>query len=115
MYTFQPLLIGGLAILLIVAFVFTGAALAQDEPDLLPATGAARNNSFDYITQLDNLRASGSEAATQSLAYPEVYEFSSDLQRLNADAASQSHLASHPETANDYVTRLDELRGMSAQ
>ena len=71
---------------LIAASLFTGAVVAQDAPDTLPVTGAA-NVSSEYITQLDELRMLGAASASASYpAHPEVYEYSSDLQMLNAAA-----------------------------
>jgi hypothetical protein len=102
-----------LAIVLSVAIlVLGGAALAQDEPDTLPPTGAAVNSANSYITQLDELRAM-SQAQSSGTAVRSgysVYEYSSDLQRLNEMAAAG---AAKP-TANDYISRLDELRSMAA-
>ena len=97
---------------LIAASLFTGAVVAQDAPDTLPVTGAA-NVSSEYITQLDELRMLGAASASASyLAYPEVYEYSSDLQMLNAAAADQVYRAYIDSGANEYVTTLDQLRNM---
>jgi hypothetical protein len=101
------------AIVLSVAIlVLGGAALAQDEPDTLPATGASINSPNSYITQLDELRSMSQPQSSGTVVRTEysVYEYSSDLQRLNEMAAA----AAAKPTANDYTTRLDELRSMAA-
>lgn len=89
--------------------------LAQNVPGALPVTGAARPNytagaAEEYVTQLDDLRAKGIAAhlrAATGLANPGVYEFSSDLERLNAGARASVRSA-----ANDYIDTLDHLRSM---
>ncbi|GIK72033.1 MAG: hypothetical protein BroJett021_10210 [Chloroflexota bacterium] len=97
---------------LILAGLLTGAVFAQDAPDALPETGAA-NLANQYITQLDELRMLGAASTSRSyLAHPQVYEFSSDLQRLNAAAADQGLWAYIHSAANAYVTTLDQLRNM---
>lgn len=91
------------------SMLVSSVALAQ-EPATLPVTGSA-NRSNEYITQLDQLRTMGARSATRTLAHPEVYEFSSDLQKLNALAAPvPAYLAND---AYAYITVLDQLRTMA--
>jgi hypothetical protein len=99
-------------VLSIAVLVLGGAALAQDEPDTLPATGATMNSANSYITQLDELRALSQPQSSATAVGTEysAYEYSSDLQRLNEMAAA----AATKPTANDYITQLDELRSMAA-
>ena len=99
----------------VAVFLVAAAALAQDEPDTLPATGAALNTANSYVTRLDELRfqAQAAEAARVGAASAgrdryNVYEFSSDLQRLNEMAAQSTDVPA----ANDYITTLDHLRDM---
>lgn len=84
-------------------------ALAQ-EPETLPVTGAA-NRANEYITQLDELRALSVGPATYTLAHPEVYEFSSDLQRLSEMTVPGPAYLSNDAYA--YITVLDQLRAMT--
>jgi hypothetical protein len=51
-------------------------------------------------------------AAASYLTHPEVYEYSSDLQMLNASATDRVYRAYVYSGANEYVTTLDQLRGM---
>lgn len=109
--------LGIVTILCIAVFLFAGAALAQDEPDTLPATGAAANTANSYVTRLDELRVQAQMADAARLAAASagrdrynVYEYSSDLQRLN-DMAAQSTTVPG---ANDYITTLDHLRDMGS-
>jgi hypothetical protein len=99
-------------VLSIAVLVLGGAALAQDEPETLPATGASINSANSYVTQLDELRAMSQVQTSGTAVRTEysVYEYSSDLQRLNEMAAA----AGAKPTANDYITQLDELRSMAA-
>lgn len=83
-------------------------ALAQ-EPGALPATGAS-NRAYEYITELDGLRAMSTNAPAPMLAHPEVYEFSSDLQRLNALAVREPAYMTNG--AYGYITELANLRAM---
>ncbi len=103
--------------LCVTVFLFASAALAQDEPDTLPATGAALNTANSYVTRLDELRvqAQAAEAARVAAAstgrdHYNVYEFSSYLQRLNEMAAQSISMPA----ANDYITTLDQLRDMGS-
>jgi hypothetical protein len=86
-----------------------GSIAFAQEPATLPVTGAA-NRANEYITQLDELRTMGVSSATRTLAHPEVYEFSSDLQQLNAMAVhGPAYLYND---AYAYITTLDQLRAM---
>jgi hypothetical protein len=104
--------VGALLVALIIVSLLTGAVFAQDAPDTLPETGAA-NRANEYITQLDQLRMLGARsAAADYLAHPGVYDYSSDLQTLNAGAANRVYQAYIDSGANAYVTTLDQLRSM---
>jgi hypothetical protein len=104
-------------VLCVAVFLFAGAALAQDEPDTLPATGAALNTANSYVTHLDELRVQAQAAEATRMAAAGAgrgrygaYEFSSDLQRLNDLAAQRMSVPD----ANDYITTLDHLRTMGS-
>jgi hypothetical protein len=104
--------VGAVLAALIIVSLLTGAVFAQDAPDTLPETGGA-NRANEYITQLDQLRMLGARsAAVDYLAHPGVYEYSSDLQALNAAAANQSYRTYIDSGANAYVTTLDQLRSL---
>jgi len=102
--------VGALLVAVIVTSLLAGAVFAQDAPDTLPETGRA-NRANEYITELDQLRAAGVRSAGY-LAHPEVYEYSSELQQLNAAAAAQTYRAAHQNGANEYITTLDQLRNL---
>lgn len=104
--------VGALLAALIIVSLLTGAVFAQDAPDTLPETGRA-NRANEYITQLDQLRMLGARsAAADYLAHAGVYDYSSDLQALNAEAANRGYRAYIDSGANVYVTTLDQLRSM---
>lgn len=83
-------------------------ALAQ-EPGTLPVTGAS-NLSYEYISELDALRVLNTSDPAPMLAHPEVYEFSSDMQHLNALAVRAPAYMTNDAYA--YITVLDNLRAM---
>ena len=107
MNAFYLRFVGALLVAVIVTSLLASAVFAQEAPDTLPETGRA-NLANEYSTHLDQLRATGVRSAGY-LAHPAVYEYSSDLQQLNAAAAAQTHQAA---TANDYITTLDQLRSL---
>ncbi|MFN3335045.1 MAG: hypothetical protein ACK47M_21295 [Caldilinea sp.] len=112
MNTISRRIVCTVVVAVILTGLLSGALFAQDAPDALPETGAA-NLANQYITQLDELRTLGTAPASRRhLAHPEVYEFSSGLQRLNAAAADQVQRAYIYSNANAYVTMLDQLRSM---
>ena len=101
--------------------LLTGVAYAQDAPDVLPETGAAAASTANsYISQLDDLRATGQPQIERSAAAANYssYEFSSDLTALHEMAiakATAGKSANTAPTANDYITTLDQLRGTGAK
>ena len=102
--TYRPLALA-IIVALVLIVLFVAAAMAQDAPVTLPVTGAD-NASYEYITQLDELRG----MARPMLAHPEVYEFSSDLAALDALANRQAARAVYANGANAFITSLDQLR-----
>ena len=95
--------------------LLTGVVYAQDAPDVLPETGAAASTANSYISQLDDLRATGQPQVerTTAAAHYSSYEFSSDLTALHEMAlatATAGKSAYAVPTANDYITTLDQLR-----
>jgi len=86
-----------------------GSIAFAQEPETLPVTGAA-NRANEYITRLDELRMLDAVPARHTLAHPEVYEFSSDLQRLNTMTVRGP--AYRYNDAYAYITLLDQLRAM---
>ncbi len=99
-----------IVILCIGLTMLLGSVAFAQEPATLPVTGAA-NRANEYITQLEELRALGVSSPPRVLVHPEVYEFSSDLQQLNAMAVrGPAYLYND---AYAYITSLDQLRAMS--
>lgn len=106
---YRPLALA-VVVALVLIVLFAAAAMAQDEPVTLPVTGAG-NASYEYITQLDELRS----MARPMLAHPEVYEFSSDLAALNTMTYRAAERAVYENDANAFITALDQLRTMQSR
>ena len=107
--TYRPLALA-IIVALVLIVLFVAAAMAQSEPVTLPVTGAG-NASYEYITQLDELRS----MARPMLAHPEIYEFSSDLTELNTLANRQAARAVYENDANAFITSLDQLRALQSR
>jgi hypothetical protein len=105
--TYQKTLL--LAVICFSLMLLLGSVALAQEPGTLPTTGAS-NRAYEYITALDKLRAMNTNAPAPMLAHPEVYEFSSDLQRLNALAVRGPAYMTNG--AYGYITELDNLRAM---
>jgi len=106
---YRPLALA-VVVALVLIVLFAAAAMAQDEPVTLPVTGAG-NASYEYITQLDELRG----MARPMLAHPEVYEFSSDLATLNTMTYRAAARAVYENDANAFISTLDQLRTMQSR
>ncbi len=106
---YRPLALA-VVVALVLIVLFAAAAMAQDEPVTLPVTGAG-NASYEYITQLDELRG----MARPMLAHPEVYEFSSDLAALNTMTYRAAARAVYENDANAFITALDQMRTMQSR
>lgn len=105
--TFKTML--WVALLCIGLTILLGSIAFAQEPATLPVTGAA-NRANEYVTQLDELRTMGVNSALRTLTHPEVYEFSSDLQQLNAMTVRPPAYLTNDAYA--YITTLDQLRTM---